>query len=271
MEDNLLVIYGIYDVRQPNRCRYVGLTSKGVKVRAKGHWDESKRDRYDLPIVRWMRKRQRGDFELRPLEYAVDLDDLKAKERKWIAIMRSDGQADLNITDGGESRAGSKWTDAQKKAKSEAMTGKKNPMYGKTLTPEQNARRIAKLVGKKQSDKQRSMMSDRVRGEGNPAATLSETTVIAIHQAAMPGDFSFSELARSFNTTEAIVAGICSGKSWLHLGLPRVVKTPDQIRASQSRSAMGIKRPISWFHNKYHVRGQSVDTMIDCPACNAVD
>lgn len=29
----------------------------------------------------------------------------------------------------------------------------------------------------------------------------------------------------------------------------------------------GIKRPMSWFHNKYHVRGQSVNTMPDCPEC----
>lgn len=30
----------------------------------------------------------------------------------------------------------------------------------------------------------------------------------------------------------------------------------------------GTKRPISWFHNKYHVRGHSVDTMPLCPDCN---
>ena len=32
----------------------------------------------------------------------------------------------------------------------------------------------------------------------------------------------------------------------------------------------GLKRPISWYHNKHHVRGHSPETMKDCPDCRVV-
>lgn len=38
-------------------------------------------------------------------------------------------------------------------------------------------------------------------------------------------------------------------------------------RGPEDQVNVGLKRPLIWFHNKHHVRGQSVATMTGCPDC----
>lgn len=127
-----MVVYGIYDISKPDICEYVGMTTKGIKSRAAGHWSGSRAlPLRKLPIILWMSKRQKSDLEFRQLEVADDLEHLKFLERFWIAQMRDAGQARLNLTDGGEALNGSKWSDERRAAHSEKMRGDGNPSWGK--------------------------------------------------------------------------------------------------------------------------------------------
>ena len=116
-------IYAVTDVSEPDRIRYVGLTTRGVKTRASGHWTDSRTSTY--PFSHFLRKRldRREDVRFEVIDEAYDMDELNEKEMAWIAHFRELGQADLNLTDGGGGVKGRKMSDAEKEIRSQAMIG----------------------------------------------------------------------------------------------------------------------------------------------------
>lgn len=115
-------IYRVYDRREPNRTRYVGQTIKTVPIRARGHWRDARRlSKY--PIHHFLNKRDVEDVVFEAIE-EVPVSDLDRREVYWIAHYRSSGEADLNVTDGGSGFRGRKFSEEERKARREAMTGK---------------------------------------------------------------------------------------------------------------------------------------------------
>lgn len=104
------VVYVVTDRREPDRVRYVGKTVRGVKVRERKHWSESKRARNAFP--NWLRSREhrKEDIEFTAISKHPNVAELNEAEVQAIAKYRAVGQADLNLTDGGDgSSPGQKW------------------------------------------------------------------------------------------------------------------------------------------------------------------
>lgn len=125
------IIYGVYDLREPDRCRYIGQTVQRLPVRAGQHWCEAERGN-KRPILCWLRSRndRKTDVVFRELDSVVGYDNLDLLEIEWISLMRSEGQADLNLADGGGGSKGYKVTEERRAAMSIAAQGENNPMYG---------------------------------------------------------------------------------------------------------------------------------------------
>ena len=116
-----LVIYGLYENDQTERCRYVGLTTKGARERFRGHEKSARGNRVNLPVYNWWRKHSEDGIEMRILDTADSIDELRELECQWIVLMRGEGMADLNVTDGGEGTFGLRHTDSFRLAQSERM------------------------------------------------------------------------------------------------------------------------------------------------------
>ena len=81
-----------------SRVRYVGLTRTSIRQRKNKHISRSGSVNY--PSARWVKKRN-GKFHMQVLA-VIPSEELPAWERYYIRYYRERGQADLNITDGGE-------------------------------------------------------------------------------------------------------------------------------------------------------------------------
>lgn len=129
-------LYGVFHQSEPNRCRYGGITTTSIKQRAYGHWGNAenprKKPQYG-PMPSWLRKHRAEKDKISFIEigYYDTVEELKRAEIQFIAEMRSIGQCDLNLTDGGEGGNGWRHTPESKKKLSEDFSGSKNPQYGK--------------------------------------------------------------------------------------------------------------------------------------------
>lgn len=95
---------------------YIGQSSLGL-IRPRRHFCTSNlRDNADLPVVRWIKKRQRLDQEVKilVLQECVSAADLNEAETFHIIYFRSLGLRLLNCNDGGDS-VGNKTPEGRKK------------------------------------------------------------------------------------------------------------------------------------------------------------
>lgn len=114
------IVYGVYANTDPERIRYVGLTTKGLTSRIKGHWKTARSSNSHRPLYHWMRKY--GDaVRFKVIESLSTQEEVKAAEIRWIAYYRAAGQADLNITNGGESANGYRHSEETRKKISEYL------------------------------------------------------------------------------------------------------------------------------------------------------
>lgn len=114
------LIYGIYDTREPDRIRYVGKTTTNLRVRLSNHWTYAKTvNRSAIQRWLWSRREIREVVGIRVLREVSDGDDLDKHEVELIAHYRSQGQADLNHTAGGEGMTGYKRSEESKREISE--------------------------------------------------------------------------------------------------------------------------------------------------------
>ena len=92
----------VTDIQEPERVRYVGRTVVGLENRKRSHWYQSQTGRG--AFQRWLvsRRNRTEDVIFREIDRADDVLNLNRKEREWIAYYRERGQADLNLTDGGD-------------------------------------------------------------------------------------------------------------------------------------------------------------------------
>lgn len=98
------VIYGVIHNDRPDKIRYVGLTTNLPK-RITAHWADSRKSRtaFHKFLTKYRPDRKKIQFVI--LEQATR-ENLPELEEKWIKKLRLAGQADLNLTDGGDGRKG---------------------------------------------------------------------------------------------------------------------------------------------------------------------
>lgn len=124
------IVYGIQDIREPGRIRYVGKTTGDPKVRMSNHWTYSRRPGSLSRIHGWLRSRSSVPevVEMIPLAYSDSDDELSQLEIDTIRDYRARGMADLNLTDGGEGLRGYSRSPESRKAISEKYRASGGPV-----------------------------------------------------------------------------------------------------------------------------------------------
>ena len=115
-----------------NNKIYIGITTKALSVRIKGHINDSIKPKYFFQ--RAINKYGRENFNWEIIDQAETLEELRSKEIEYIKNYNStDKNIGYNITNGGAGVA---------------LSGPKNYMYGKKRTEEQNEKSRQRLKGK---------------------------------------------------------------------------------------------------------------------------
>jgi len=104
-----------------------------------------------------------------------------------------------------------------------SFKGELNPFYGKTHTPETIVKILAANIGRKDGPETILKKSRATRGESNPATSLSDAEVVAIHDEYCRGKITQKELGMKYGVSQVVVSGIATGRTWKYLGLePRL-------------------------------------------------
>ena len=108
--------YHIIHPKDPDRVRYVGKTKNSIRYWENGHWSDANRRRANSRLQNWLIKyrEDRGLIEFRVVKECYSAKELNAWEIGEIARLREIGQADLNITAGGDGGLGLPWSDESK-------------------------------------------------------------------------------------------------------------------------------------------------------------
>lgn len=189
------VIYGIR-LRSEFVYRYVGLTTKPVKIRFRQHVKVARSGR-KTPFYDWLRVHDGDDIVADELERVEGLKELGQAEIVWIELLRRDGHALLNLSEGGLGPMGIEWTAEMREAARIRSTGRKgfsrfaeeNPFYGRTHAADQRAKwsslrkgqnigpenpnfgkfgRDHPAFGRVVSEETRQVLAEQKRGAGNP-------------------------------------------------------------------------------------------------------
>jgi len=220
--------------------RYVGQTSRGVRVRLASHKGSLRHDvargKRLTHGQRWMLKHGCNNINIEVLEAVRDPKDLDAREAHWIAQFENL----TNVRPGGLSSRG--W----KMPVDSLMTGARNPMFGKDrrelmayassfqvpATEETRRRMSLAQTGrthtvetkKKMSEYrsgwwtagQRKAASERGKGVGNSNAKLNDDLVRSIRERNALGE-SYYSIARTLGLCDNTVANACQRKTWKHV------------------------------------------------------
>lgn len=188
----------IYGVRLQSEAvyRYVGLTTKPVKVRLRQHVKIARSGR-KTPFYDWSRKYDGVGVVVDQLQRVEGLQELGQAEIVWIESLRREGHPLLNLSQGGLGPMGIEWTAEMREAARIRSTGRKcssrfadaNPFYGRTHAAEQRAKwsqlRRGQNVGPENpnygkfgqdhpsfghvmSEEAREKLSEQRKGVGNP-------------------------------------------------------------------------------------------------------
>lgn len=136
------VVYHVTHEREPDRVRYVGQTTLGVTHRARGHWNDAGRYGNRTRMSAWLNKHrsERGSIRFEVVQTCYSREELNAVEIAHIFELRGVGQADLNLTDGGEGHLGAEFTEGHRRKISDASRGAKSHLAKTTWAVVRNAR-----------------------------------------------------------------------------------------------------------------------------------
>lgn len=179
-------IYGLFDLNDPGRVRYVGRTKGALGARLKAHCRKAKSQ--DTHKARWIKRvwSEGGCISIRLLQ-EVPLVDHAEAERVWIKII---GRENLtNGTDGGDGTIGHRMSDAARARISAFQKGRVKPLevrekisrshIGLGHTPETKKKLSIASTGRRASEAARRKMSESQRGKKRPRTKftkLSEET-----------------------------------------------------------------------------------------------
>lgn len=124
-----MFIYGLSCTCHPERgIRYVGQTKNAIRMRLIDHRVDARIPGPKGRVHSWMAKHGVENIVTDLLDTASCRAEMLQKEVAWIAMMRELGQADMNMTDGGEGVPGVPHTEEWKRAHSAKLKGRKrNP------------------------------------------------------------------------------------------------------------------------------------------------
>ena len=152
------VVYLIID--GTNDKEYVGQTTRTVEVRFKEHTHYN-----NSYIGNAIRAHGEDMFVTVVLKECATKEELDFWERHFIYSRNSIYPNGYNMTDGGEGTIGLEFTPEHRAHLSAALSGEKNPHYGKKNTPEHTARIVAANLGAKRSPEACKNISDALKGK----------------------------------------------------------------------------------------------------------
>jgi hypothetical protein len=140
------VIYGVR-LRSEALYRYVGLTTKSLKLRLRQHIKLARSGR-KTPFYDWLRKHDGEGIVADQLDRVEGLTELGEAEIRWIDSLRRQGHPLLNLSQGGLGPMGIEWTIEMREAARIRSTGRKgvsrfgdeNPFYGRAHDAAQRAK-----------------------------------------------------------------------------------------------------------------------------------
>lgn len=125
-------------------------------------------------------------------------------------------------------------------------TGSDHPLYGKKHKPESLAKMSAAHKGHtRATEASRAIVSQKVRGEGNAAAILTEAMALEIISRYKPFVALAKDLALEFGVSTATVRRLLSGRTWKHLprpAAPEIRVRPKGFTISDERKAQMKRR-----------------------------
>lgn len=115
----MAIVYGLYR-ESDKEIRYIGLTTRDLKMRMSEHWADAKNQAF-YPVHRWMAKHS-------DVQVAILHQDLLFEEAKALEMLEISERKNLfNLTDGGEGVIGYKHTDEVKQFLSTSKAGVARP------------------------------------------------------------------------------------------------------------------------------------------------
>lgn len=168
------VVYVVTDKRDPDRVRYVGRTVQGLTARSHKHWGDC--TRFTTAFSNWLRKRldRREDVVFTVVSHHPNVPLLNEAEKQTIAHYRALGQADLNLTDGGDGSCPGPWSE----------------------------------------DRIRNHFNSVPRGENHPHHVLTQAEVSEIRSRATSEPVNVSELAREYKVTVSTMSEMLRNETW---------------------------------------------------------
>lgn len=154
-----------------NHKKYIGQTTKSILERHNNH----KYQKYNSYFHNALSKYGEDNFQITILDYGADSDELNAKEKYWIEFYETQKYG-YNLTAGGKGSSGYKHSEAVILHLREINIGENNPMFGKTLSPQQRENmsksKIGIFKGRKLSNETKLKISKskagKVSGTNNP-------------------------------------------------------------------------------------------------------
>lgn len=109
-----MYIYSLSSSDKPNNLRYIGYTSKKLKVRLIEHLCESKKNKTHKD--KWIQKELKNGntIEIIEIDHSDSIEDIKLKEIYYIQLYKNFGALLTNSTNGGDGAYGYKYTEDQK-------------------------------------------------------------------------------------------------------------------------------------------------------------
>lgn len=196
MESPSVVIYALFDNREPDLIRYVGLTGTTLAKRLYRHKAAMRDPRKKWKALAWMRSIGEENIGCKVLEFGNSPQSLGPLEVYWIAKLRREGHPLENSNTGGSHPV---LTDETRARFSQVHKGKKI-----TRTPE----RLAEI---------KAFWADgRIKGSGHPNAHYSEDQVLQIRADLAAGSTSKS-LALKWGVSIGAIQDIKHRRSWTHI------------------------------------------------------
>lgn len=220
------------------------------------------------PVYNWMRKH--GDMNVRAivLETADTPEELPALEMKWIAKVRAQGGADMNMTDGGEGTFGYSPTPEARARQSARMTGVPRPAnwsdesrqairefaQNRMRDPEWMAAHSLKVKKKWAENPQ---MVDAVREKKSP---LTPQDVDAVRSLYADTDATHAEIAELVGVSPGTIGQIVRGDRWAEPGFSPFPRAPQKRHeiTEEKRLAIIATRARGTGHSKAKLTEEDV-------------
>jgi group I intron endonuclease len=216
---------GIYVIISPTNKVYIGLSSN-LKYRLssyKNGWEKS-----DRPIIHSLKKHGAENHIFEVIEYC-DLDFLSEREVYWAGYYKSLGFKMLNAASCGGVSFGRVVSQETRERMSNTMSGSRNHRYGKKnnehqrkqiserLTGHEVSQETKRKISKSNTGKIRSLEARELNsflrsGEKSVSAKLNTAQVKII--VTLLGVISHGDIARVFNVSKSVIAGISAGRKW---------------------------------------------------------